>query len=604
MLKKFNKALSVLLIIAVLLGVFSPSTPYLSEMLRYRDVKTAQLQTFSAESNEEIFVVLYNENGEIIQSNTSQQSVEYGEYLVNLVGFVPNSPISYGADVYVNVGEDCTTTLVTGYTNALGYYSYTYDANGNIIGEWFVATDGQTRATDYTYDQNGQLTQTQVVYNGGQENSDSRLYVYEYSNGNITSNTMYYPGGYNQTNLSYDNTANWKDQATVINGENITYDTVGNPLVYRGATLTWENGRQLKSYTKDGQTISFGYDAEGKRTRKTLPNGVYYEYIYSDGVLTSVKSSDFGVNFTYITDESGNYIGFKNYNTMYYFVRNLQNDVVAITDSNGNVIVRYEYDPWGVPTIIADGENYSIGYANMIRYRGYFYDVETELYYLQSRYYDPSTGRFINADTTDILSVGSTIYDKNLYSYCDNNPITRVDVSGYIWETVFDVASLCLSIVDVANNPKDIWAWVGLVADVVDLVPFLTGVGETTKVLTAANRASNYADAVADSVKYLDQPIKTGWSKGDNIFNLTKAGNDPSWPTVRRRYWMNESLNPLSEYASQAERMGRGLAPLGDDNLPVNLHHPRGRENFNKWLFTPMTTEQHIKWHQKWGYKR
>ncbi len=239
---------------------------------------------------------------------------------------------------------------------------------------------------------------------------------------------MYYPGGYNQTNLTYDNTANWKDQAVTINGENITYDTVGNPLVYRGANLTWENGRQLKSYTEDGQTISFGYDAEGKRTRKTLPNGVYYEYIYSDGVLTNVKSSDFGVNFTYITDESGNYIGFKNYNTMYYFVRNLQNDVVAITDANGTVIVTYEYDPWGVPTIIADEANYMLGYSNMIRYRGYFYDVETGLYYLQSRYYDPSTGRFINAD--GYASTGQGVIGANAYAYCLNNPVMYSDPTG------------------------------------------------------------------------------------------------------------------------------------------------------------------------------
>ncbi len=255
-------------------------------------------------------------------------------------------------------------------------------------------------------------------------------YNYTYSNGNITQKTYAVNGGTpTEFNLSYNSTANWKDQAVTINGENIVYDVIGNPTQYRGATLTWENGRQLKSYTKDEQTLTFDYDSEGKRIKKTLPNGVYYEYIYSDGVLTSVKSSDFGVNFTYITDESGNYIGFKNYNTMYYFVRNLQNDVVAITDANGNVIVRYEYDPWGVPTIIADGENYSIGYANMIRYRGYFYDVETGLYYLQSRYYDPSTGRFLNADAV-VSGVGGDVIGGNMYAYCFNNPINMEDPSG------------------------------------------------------------------------------------------------------------------------------------------------------------------------------
>ncbi len=157
MLKKFNKIVSVLLTMLIVLGVFSPSTPYLSEKLWYRDVQTAQLQTFSAESNEEIFVVLYNENGEIIQPNTSQQSIEYGEYLVNLVGFVPDSPISYGAEVYVNVSGDCTTTVVSRYTNALGIYDYAYDGNGYITHEWFTPAGQQyvTQRTDYTYDQWG-----------------------------------------------------------------------------------------------------------------------------------------------------------------------------------------------------------------------------------------------------------------------------------------------------------------------------------------------------------------------------------------------------------------------------------------------------------------
>ncbi len=135
---------------------------------------------------------------------------------------------------------------------------------------------------------------------------------------------------------------------------------------------------------------------------------------------------------------------------MFYFVRNLQNDVVAITDANGNVIVRYEYDPWGVPTIIADGENYNIGYANMIRYRGYFYDVETELYYLQSRYYDPTTGRFINADD----KLYSDTFGNNMYVYCGNNPVNRSDETGQGWWPVASavVGAVVGAAVTVATN--------------------------------------------------------------------------------------------------------------------------------------------------------
>ena len=80
-------------------------------------------------------------------------------------------------------------------------------------------------------------------------------------------------------------------------------------------------------------------------------------------------------------------------------------------------------------------------------------------YYLNSRYYAPEVGRFISADTTDILSASViALTDKNLYAYCDNNPIVRKDSSGAIWETAFDVGSLALSVVEVAVNPTDVWA--------------------------------------------------------------------------------------------------------------------------------------------------
>ncbi len=68
---------------------------------------------------------------------------------------------------------------------------------------------------------------------------------------------------------------------------------------------------------------------------------------------------------------------------------------------------------------------------NPFRYRGYYFDTETNLYYLNSRYYDPEIGRFINADDTSILSESmSLINGLNLYSYCNNNPINYFDPSG------------------------------------------------------------------------------------------------------------------------------------------------------------------------------
>ena len=91
-------------------------------------------------------------------------------------------------------------------------------------------------------------------------------------------------------------------------------------------------------------------------------------------------------------------------------------------------MVTYEYDAWGNVWSVGSSEAAGIGAKNPIRSRGYYYDVETEWYYLQSRYYDPQTGRFINAD--EYLSVGINIFGSNVYAYCGNNPINKIDPSG------------------------------------------------------------------------------------------------------------------------------------------------------------------------------
>ena len=89
----------------------------------------------------------------------------------------------------------------------------------------------------------------------------------------------------------------------------------------------------------------------------------------------------------------------------------------------------------------------------------------------------------------------------NMYAYCGNDPINRIDSTGEVWETVFDVVSLCFSIAEVVVNPADLWAWVGLVGDIVDIVPFVSGVGETAKVIGASIQVVNKFDGVVDTIK-------------------------------------------------------------------------------------------------------
>lgn len=121
----------------------------------------------------------------------------------------------------------------------------------------------------------------------------------------------------------------------------------------------------------------------------------------------------------------------------YFFVKNLQGDVTKIIDENGNTCATYAYDAWGgiLATKNENGQEITdpnhIAFTNPFRYRGYVYDTETQLYYLQSRYYDPKTGRFVNADDsayTDTYS-GSPL-STNMFAYCENNAINYVDFNG------------------------------------------------------------------------------------------------------------------------------------------------------------------------------
>ena len=121
------------------------------------------------------------------------------------------------------------------------------------------------------------------------------------------------------------------------------------------------------------------------------------------------------------------------YNTVpYYFLKNQQGDIIGITDCNGNAIARYSYDAWGVCTIVQDASGCGIAAINPFRYRGYYYDAEIGMYYLQSRYYNPSVGRFVNADMSEIVTTVDGVFGHNLFTYCENNPSNDRDISGYI----------------------------------------------------------------------------------------------------------------------------------------------------------------------------
>ena len=367
---------------------------------------------------------------------TVNQSYQYESSGRNLSYLVKKLTISINA-----VGSSTAK-----YNNS---YDYEYNGNGYITG--ITETNSQNE-TKYYYDSKGQIIRED---NG----SINETIVWEYdSAGNIISKKRYdYTNNTTPTALretvTYSYAAN-SDRLTSFGGQSITYDTIGNPLNYMGTTLEWEHGRELHKYG----SYTYTYDANGIRINKSYTsNGTTYNTKYIvDGsrVMRQVWNSASG-NYVcdYIYDENGMPMAFalsKNGGEYeyYFYETNIQGDIVGVYDSNGDVIVRYKYTAYGEITntpVQSSLLTSDFNQAILFRYRGYIYDSESGFYYLQSRYYDPEVGRFINADL--YISTGTGILNYNIYSYCANNPINFKDDSGELIELILLGALLLTSAV-------------------------------------------------------------------------------------------------------------------------------------------------------------
>ncbi len=317
------------------------------------------------------------------------------------------------------------TVTENGYT-----YNYSYDSLGNITG-YSKKYAGNVENYLYEYDNKGQLTFA------GTSANDGITYTYD-SNGNILTKH----NSSDNTTITYGYTdPTWADLLTSYNGNTITYDTIGNPLTYNNGTamtFTWGNGRNLQTVSKGGSSIGYSYDSDSYRTSKTV-DGAYTQYIVLDGVLYGERRyNNTGYDLIiYLYDENGNKYGFTYNGTGYYYQTNLQGDVVGIYDSTGQLVVQYTYDTWGKLLSVTGTLASTIGQINPIRYRGYYYDNETGFYYLQSRYYDPETGRFLNAD--GFVSTGQEILGHNMFAYCGNNPVNRFDPNGIFFKEIKEI---------------------------------------------------------------------------------------------------------------------------------------------------------------------
>ncbi len=288
---------------------------------------------------------------------------------------------------------------------------YSYDKEGNISA---IHENGRLKVK-YTYDALNRLIR--------EDNKELDLTTtFEYDNGgNLLRQNEYAYSLVDTDELTdgneivYTYAESRSDKLTDFNGEAITYDANGCPITYRDNNCEYTRGTLLSKYGSN----TFEYDADGIRTKK---NGITFTYV--DGKLIRQTGGSGTIDFIY---GAGGAIGFKFAGNTYIYRRNLMGDVTHIYTTDGTLVARYVYDAWGNHRIITNVDN--IGTINPIRYRGYYYDTETDLYYLEARYYDPETGRFISQDSIDFL-VPDHLTGLNLYAYCNNNPIMYTDPSG------------------------------------------------------------------------------------------------------------------------------------------------------------------------------
>ena len=398
-------------------------------------------QTIYYETNDNNTVVKFSAGGRTVTSHSKTDSfgrkvfdeLQLGTDFVSRQFVYHAGKVTEEHKTNAKVKSSATTQLVSQIILSDGRtLSYEYDAEERItsITEKYTVDEVETTdTTSYTYDALGQLlTETNVVQTIDRSEEEPVVTVtsklvnsMEYDNyGNIVEK--------NGKAYTYGN-ATWKDLLTGFDGKTIEYDAQGNPTSYLGHTLTWEKGRQLKKF----DNIEYTYNANGIRTSKKV-NGVLHTYTL-DGTKILRETWD-GNNLIPLYDNEDSVCGILYNNVPYYFIKNLQGDIIAIVGKDAKTVARYSYDAWGAVTSAFTDTDFTKGVdiatVNPFRYRGYYYDEEIELYYLQSRYYDAGVGRFINADNIEALRYVSSSINTNLFTYCLNYPVNFSDINGNI----------------------------------------------------------------------------------------------------------------------------------------------------------------------------
>ena len=430
----------------------------------------SQLTRNFADSNSFTYNYAYSYN----QNPYLCTSYSYNNFIINydydLLERIKEKKTSYNGNVllkekygYVKDGDQ-TFNLINHLQVAIlnktkDDYQYVYDKNGNIAE---IFENGKL-INQYTYDENNRLIkETDTIL------KQKIKYLYD-KNNNILNKTFY---DLSTNELikedKYQYASNLiSDLLVKFNDESFSYDEYGNIKTFRNQTCKFDNFHKINQIGEN----NFTYNALGCRTRK---NSIYYDYD-AQGLLCKEQS-----NHTIIYHYENNRVCSINVDGKDYLLRrNLLQDVTHIYDVDGNLCAMYHYDAWGNHKVydefgVENSDVDFIGNINPIRYRGYYFDKETGLYYCNSRYYSPELCRWISADSIDYLDPNS-INGLNLYVYCNNNPIMYADPLGnlpfFILIVIIGAVAGAVSyaaseLVSYAITGEFSWSWASFVGSV------------------------------------------------------------------------------------------------------------------------------------------
>ena len=455
--------------------------------------------TYKYGSSSGYYGITYKQNSDLVEwlrlPNYSkiQYTYDHLERISGMTVMSNSENFTYAGSIYEyssgngsNTTSDTIDKVTLRMTNT--QFSYVYDDCNNITEIY----KNNSLIRKYSYDDLQQMTK-EVIIEPGATTGTQYDYVYDL-HGNILSKTEStytvatgVTSGSTTTQYTYgDNT--WGDLLTSYGDLTFTYDEIGN-LVSRHREgissayyFNWGKGRQLESlsYGTSAQSattvVAHEYNSDGVRISRTFNAGGLEYIVDGDRILKQIGCG-IGVLQTleFYYDAQGEIIGFNYNGNDYYYGKNVQGDVVELYD-RWSLIATYEYDAWGNLLSIKDANgnvipddinSTNVASINPIRYRGYYYDIEKGMYYLNSRYYWPKLGRFINAD--GYVSTGQDVLGTNMFAYCGNNPVNRKDPTGCFWEFV---ETLFTEIGNTFENMAPAFATCGGAAAADGLLPF------------------------------------------------------------------------------------------------------------------------------------